>query len=88
MVRERITRQDVAQYKQEILEQTVMVNFREAAQILSCSVSTVRTLVRSGEFAKYNRHGANTRCNGDRLLASELRNYVNSIRVNSQDFGR
>lgn len=75
---ERITRSDVTSYKREILEQTVLVAPSEAAMILSCSERTVHRLVREGEVHGY---GRNIGGRGLRLLASELREYVRSIRV-------
>lgn len=84
MTKERITKQDVMQYKQEILEQTVLVAAPEAAMMLSCSERTVHRLVRDGEIHAYNRN----RCaKGLRLLASELREYVRSIKI-EKDFWR
>ena len=75
---ERITRSDVTTYKREILEQTVLVAPSEAALILSCSERTVHRLVREGEVHGY---GRNIGGRGLRLLASELREYVRSIKV-------
>ena len=75
---ERITRSDITTYKREILEQTVLVAPSEAAMILSCSERTVHRLVREGEVHGY---GRNVGGRGLRLLASELREYVRSIKV-------
>ena len=75
---ERITRSDVTTYKREILEQTVLVAPSEAALILSCSERTVHRLGRGGEVHGY---GRNIGGRGLRLLASELREYVRSIKV-------
>ena len=75
---ERITRSDVVAYKREILEQTVLVAPREAAQMLSCSERTVYRLVCEGEVHGY---GRNVGSKGLRLLASELREYVRSIKI-------
>ncbi|MDR2550005.1 MAG: helix-turn-helix domain-containing protein [Desulfobulbus sp.] len=77
-VKERITRQDVSEYKREILEQTVLVATPEAASILGCSERTVLRLVRDGEVHAYGRHKGGK---GLRLLASELREYVQSIKI-------
>lgn len=84
MTKERITKQDVMQYKQEILEQTVLVAPAEAAQILACSERTVHNMVREGELHAYRRTASSR---GIRLLASELREYVRSIKV-EKDFWR
>jgi len=75
---ERITKQDVINFKQQILEQSVLVAPSEAAQILSCSERTVHRLVREGEVHGY---GRNKGSRGLRLLASELREYVKSIKI-------
>ena len=81
MIKERITRQDIDAYKREILEQTVVVTMQAAAQMLACSTSTVRSLVREGRIGQYTRHDHGRPCAGTRILASELREYVRSIRV-------
>ena len=81
MIKERITRQDIEVYKREVLEQTVVVTIQDAAKILSCSTSTVRSLVREGYIGQYTRHEHGRPCAGTRILASELREYVRSIRV-------
>jgi len=81
MIKERISRQEIDSYKREILEQTVVVTMQDAAKILSCSTSTVRALVREGLISEHNRHGHGRPCAGTRILASELREYVKSIRV-------
>lgn len=78
---ERITRSDVTTYKREILEQTVLVAPSEAAMILSCSERTVHRLVREGEVHGY---GRNIGGRGLRLLASELREYVRSIKIDRE----
>lgn len=75
---ERITQLDILSYKREILEKTVLVAPREAAAMLSCSERTVHNLVREGEIHAYSkRKGAK----GLRFLASELREYVDSIKI-------
>lgn len=84
MTTERITRQDVLAYKREILEQTVLVAPAEAATMLSCSERTVHRMVRDGEVHAY---GRNKGSRGLRLLASELREYVRSIKID-KDFWR
>lgn len=75
---ERITAQDVTEYKRELLDQTVLVAAPEAARILSCSERTVRRLVQEGSIHAYNRPGRALR-----LLASELREYVRSLKVDA-----
>ena len=76
---ERITEQDVAVYKREILEQTVLVAPSEAARILSCAERTVRRLVQEGRIHAYNLPGRPLR-----LLASELRDYVRSLKIDRE----
>lgn len=79
---EYITRQDVEQYKREVLEQTTLVTAATAAAMLACSERTVRRLVREGELHAYCRHLKKSRLpQGMRLLASELRAYVREIKV-------
>ena len=80
MTQERISRQDVLAYKREILEQTVLVAPAEAALILACSERTIHRLVRDGEVHAYGRSKGSR---GLRLLASELRSYVASIKIAS-----
>lgn len=81
MSTERITRQDVRDYKREILEQTVLVAAAEAAMILSCSERTVFRLAREGEFHAYGRSKGSR---GLRFLARELREYVDSIKIDKE----
>jgi len=80
----RITKQDVLNFKREILEKTVLVAPSEAAIMLACSERTVHRLVRAGEVHAY---GRNEGSRGLRLLASELRDYVSSIKID-KDFWR
>lgn len=87
MTKERITRQEIDSYKREILEQTVVVTLQDAARILACSTSTVRSLVREGHISQHNRHGHGRPCAGTRILAAELREYVRSIRVDREKWG-
>lgn len=75
---ERITRHDVLAYKQEFLDHTVLVAPAEAAQILACSERTVHRMVREGVVHAYGRTQGSR---GLRLLASELREYVRSIKI-------
>ena len=75
---ERITRNDVEVYKREILSTTLLVAPREAAKILSCSERTVRDLVRCGHIHGYNRTRGTA---GLRILARELQDYVQSIKI-------
>lgn len=77
MMQERISRQDITLYKREILDQTVLVAAPEAASILSCSERTIFRMVREGDIHAYGHRGMK----GVRFLASELRDYVRSIRI-------
>ncbi len=78
MIKRHITSQEVALYKQQVLEESVLVRPEVAAEILACSESSVRRLVREGELHGYakNRGGK-----GLRILARELQEYVGSIRI-------
>ena len=87
MIKERITRQEIETYKREILEQTVVVTIQDAAKMLSCSPGTVRGLIRDGFITQHNRHGAGRSCNGTRILAAELRDYVRSIKIDREKWG-
>jgi len=73
---ERITRQEISDYKREILEQTVLVSLRETATILNVHPATVVRRVDEGKLTPYrdNSTGKNLR-----FLASELRDYVRSM---------
>jgi len=73
----RITRLEVELYKREILEQSVLVSPREACMMLSCSETKIYRLVQSGRLRGYSE---NHRAKGLRLLAAELRDYVQSIK--------
>lgn len=84
MSNERITRQEVLDYKRQILEQSVLVAAPEAATILCCSERTVMRLVKEGEVHGY---GRNPGSKGLRLLASELRDYVRAMKI-EKDFWR
>lgn len=81
MMRERITRGDIEAFKREVLEQSVLVTPRDAAIILSCSPRTVLGLVQDGKIPAYN--GSN-RGKGLRIMASELRDYVRSIKIDRE----
>lgn len=74
---ERITRKDIDQYKQQILDQTVLVRLDEAAAIMAVSRSTVIRRVGEGRITPYN---DNRTGKGLRFLASELREYVRQMR--------
>ena len=83
MREERITMRDVREYKREVLDQTVLVTPAVAAEILSVSERTVRRLVRDGEITGYARQRGSR---GLRILARELKEYVDSIRVERESW--
>ncbi len=77
-MKERITMTDVQNYKMDILNESVLVSPNVAAEILSCSERTVHTLVRDGDLHGYAR---NKGTRGLRILARELRDYFDSIKI-------
>lgn len=79
-----ITRNDIDRHKRELLDSSMLVKVKEAATILACSPRTVHTLIQNKELTAYNNTGA--RSQGTRLLAAELRNYVNSMKIKSDDW--
>jgi len=81
---EKITHRDVAEYKREVLENSVLVAPPVVADILSCSERTVHRLVQDGDLHAYNR---NVSGRGLRILARELQEYVQSIKID-KDFWR
>ena len=77
-MKERITKTDIQNYKKEFLDGSVLISPDVAAEVLSVSERTVHTLVKDGELHGYaRRRGAR----GLRILASELRDYINSIKI-------
>lgn len=83
MPREKITRLEVEMYKREILEQSVLVSPKESAKILACSERKVYDLVRSGRLYGYSdNHGKK----GLRILAAELRDYVQSMKIDQDEW--
>lgn len=82
-IREKISRSDVEMYKQRVLEESVLVSPQEAARILDCGDRKVYDLVRSGRLSGYTE---NPKRKGLRLLASELRDYVKSMKVDRDEW--
>lgn len=80
-----ITKYDVEQYKREFLDRTVLVSSRVASQILSRSERTVHRLVGDGKLTAY---AETPTASGRRFLASELREYVESLKVELDDLRR
>ena len=81
MEREQITDRDVAEYKRELLENTVLVATKTAAEILACSERTVHRMISDGDLHRYSRVPGSR---GVRVLARELREYVDSIKVDHE----
>lgn len=83
MTKVKITRIEIDAYKREILEQSVLVCLPEAARILGVSEATVR---RRAEERVITPHvdpiGGSS---GMRFLASELRDYVKTLRPKLRD---
>lgn len=82
MVEFKITRQEISIYKERILDRSVLVTPDDAAKILSVTPRTVRNYVREGRLGGYNAAAGNK---GLRILASELAEYVRSIRLRPED---
>lgn len=78
--RERITRLEVEVYKREVLEHSVLVSPQEVSRILSCSDRKVYELVKSGKLTGY---GENRGTKGLRILAAELREYVQGLKIDA-----
>lgn len=79
MPRERITRGDIDAYKREVLEQSVLVPAREARVVLGgCSPRKLYQIMEDGHISGYNQ---SPRSKGLCFLASELRDYVRSIKI-------
>lgn len=83
MPRERITRVEIDGYKREILEQSVLLSPQDVSRALSCSERKVYDLVRSGRLTGYSE---NRKVKGLRILAAELRDYVQSLRIAADDW--
>ena len=85
MANERITKQDIAAYKREILESTVLVRLDEAATILGVHPRTVQRRADEGLITPYvdknNRQSL-------RFLASDLQRYVREMRREAQHVDR
>ncbi len=81
MPQERITRRDIEAYKRDVMEQSVLVTPRDAAAMLACSTRTVLNLAHEGKLRGYSRNGhSRTLC----FLASELKAYVRSIKIDRE----
>ena len=78
MVNVRITRDEIDNYKREILESSVLVRLDEAAAILAVHKSTVVRRVEEGRLTPYNDNGNQK---GVRFLAAELQRYVREMRL-------
>lgn len=80
-----VTKYDVEQYKRDFLDSTVLVSSRVATQVLSRSARSLNQLVEDGKITAYAEGKASC---GRRYLASELRSYVESLRVDVEEFRR
>ena len=80
----RITGSDIEAYKIRILDEIMLVSMDDAAVILSCSVRTVYNRIQCGDLTGYNNNSAGTK--GVRLLASEIRGYVQSMKKTKDDW--
>lgn len=77
-IKRRITAEDIEAYKRDILDQSVLVKAADAARVLSCSTRKLYNLARDGQIAAYNEQAG---MKGMRFLASELRDYVRSLKI-------
>jgi len=83
MIKERISRNEIETYKNEILEQSVLVTADDTARVLACSKRTVQRLAESGRLTAYNEKFGQK---GLRFLAAELRDYVRSIKIDQDQW--
>lgn len=83
MNKTRITPADIAAFKREMLEKSVMVTPEAAASILAVSLRTLRRYLETGRLAYYNPHvnqpGELRR--GNKIRAVDLAAFVASMRV-------
>lgn len=77
------TTKQITHFKQELIEQTVLITQQDAAKILDCSVPHVTALIRNGCLHAYCR---NKGSRGVRLLASELMEYVRSLKIDKENW--
>lgn len=82
MIKQRITLEEVAAYKRDIMEKSVLVDLSTVAEVLSVTPRTVRSYVRSGKIQAYSQSPGSR---GLRVLASDLRDYVKSIRLDIEE---
>jgi predicted DNA-binding transcriptional regulator AlpA len=83
MTKIRIPQQVIDAYFREVLDQSVLVTMRQASQILSVSESTLRRRVEERMLTPYvDPVGGSTPL---RFLASELRDYVRTLRADLLD---
>lgn len=78
----RISVADIDAYKREVLEQSVLLSPREVAKVIGKSPSTVYDLAAAGVLTPHGRIGDDGRIlKGVRFLASDVREYVRSLRL-------
>ena len=80
-MKERITRKEIDAYKRSTLDRTVLIRLDEAAAILAISPRTLQRRVDEGRIQSYN---DNRTKKGIRFLASELREYVQDMKIDTQ----
>lgn len=85
MVEIRITPRDIEIYKREMLEQSVAVTTRSAAEILAVTPRTVCNYVRQGKLPGY---AVSSGSKGLRILAADLRDFVRANRLDLSDLDR
>jgi hypothetical protein len=82
-ITERITLGEITAYKREVLERSVLIAPAEVSRILACSPRKVYDLVRSGRLSGY---AENRKSKGLRILAKELLEYVESLKIGQDDW--
>lgn len=75
------TTKQITRFKQELLEQTVLITRYDASKVLDCSVSHITDLIRNGCLHAYCRNKGQR---GVRLLASEVIEYVRSLKIDKE----
>lgn len=85
MVEIRITPRDIETYKREVLEASVAVTTKAAAEILAVTPRTVCNYVRQGKLPGY---AVSAGSKGLRILAADLRDFVRSSKLDLSDLHR
>ena len=74
----RLTRTEVEAYKRELLEGSVLVTVETAATVLAVHPRTVYRMIEEERLTPYRRSRSDVK--GTRILASELKTFVASMR--------